>query len=122
MLTEAAQTAAKRRADAAAIAMVGDRENDIYQAFTRRPDRVDLITRARRPQARRRRPSVRDGGLLESGPKGRMGCGKQVWVDAVRSDGRAIRLASKQRATPIRRFASPSQLTGEGVRAKILDA
>jgi hypothetical protein len=27
--------------------MVGDRENDIYQAFTRRPEGVDVITRAR---------------------------------------------------------------------------
>jgi hypothetical protein len=44
---EAAQTAAEALADADSIIMVGDRENDIYQAFTRRPERVDVITRAR---------------------------------------------------------------------------
>ena len=55
---EAAQTAAERLADAAAIVMVGDRENDIYQAFTRKPDRVDLITRARGDR------KLADGGLL----------------------------------------------------------
>jgi DDE family transposase len=38
--------------------MVGDRENDIYQAFTRKPDRVDLITRARGDR------KLADGGLL----------------------------------------------------------
>ena len=42
---EAAQTAAQRLAAAAAIVMVGDRENDIYQSFTRRPPNVDLIVR-----------------------------------------------------------------------------
>lgn len=43
----AADMAAQRLADAAGIVMVGDRENDIYQAFVRKPDAVDLITRAR---------------------------------------------------------------------------
>ena len=55
---EAAQTAAERLADAAAIVMVGDRENDIYQAFTRKPDSLDLITRARGDR------KLSDGGLL----------------------------------------------------------
>ena len=55
---EAAQTAARSLADAAAIVMVGDRENDIYQAFTRKPDSVDLITRARGDR------KLADGGLL----------------------------------------------------------
>jgi hypothetical protein len=44
---EAAQIAAQRLADAASVVVVGDRENDIYQAFARKPDNVDLITRAR---------------------------------------------------------------------------
>src|SRR5260370_686210 len=55
---EAAQTAARSLADAAAIVMVGDRENDIYQAFARKPDSVDLITRARGDR------KLADGGLL----------------------------------------------------------
>jgi hypothetical protein len=55
---EAAQTAAQRLAAAAAIVMVGDRENDIYQGFTRRPPNVDLITRARSDR------KLLDGGLL----------------------------------------------------------
>ena len=44
---EAADMAAQRLADAAGVVVVGDRENDIYQAFARKPDNVDLITRAR---------------------------------------------------------------------------
>jgi len=44
---EAAKTAAEALPDADSIIMVGDRENDIYQAFTRRPDKVEVITRAR---------------------------------------------------------------------------
>ena len=55
---DAAQTAAQRLAGAAAIVMVGDRENDIYQGFTRRPPNVDLITRARGDR------KLLDGGLL----------------------------------------------------------
>ena len=55
---EAAQTAAQRLAAAAAIVMVSDRENDIYQGFTRRPPNVDLITRARSDR------KLLDGGLL----------------------------------------------------------
>jgi hypothetical protein len=43
----AAETAATVLAEAGGIIMVGDRENDIYQAFTRRPKGVDVITRAR---------------------------------------------------------------------------
>ena len=38
---------AQRLADAASVVVVGDRENDIYQAFARKPGNVDLITRAR---------------------------------------------------------------------------
>ena len=44
---EAAQSAAQRLANAASVIVVGDRENDIYQAFARKPGNVDLITRAR---------------------------------------------------------------------------
>lgn len=55
---DAAQTAARRLAGAAAIVTVGDRENDIYQGFTRRPPNVDLITRARGDR------KLLDGGLL----------------------------------------------------------
>jgi len=55
---DAAQTAAQRLAGAAAIVMVGDRENDIYQGFTRRPQNVDLVTRARGDR------KLVDGGLL----------------------------------------------------------
>ena len=55
---EAAQTAAHWLAGAVAIVMVGDRENDIYQGFTRRPPNVDLITRARGDR------KLLDGGLL----------------------------------------------------------
>ena len=42
---EAAETASAVLADAAAIVSVGDRENDIYQAFARKPANVDVITR-----------------------------------------------------------------------------
>jgi len=55
---EAAQTAAHGLAGAASIVMVGDRENDIYQGFTRRPPNVDLVTRARGDR------KLLDGGLL----------------------------------------------------------
>ena len=55
---DAAQTAAQRLAAAAAVIMVGDRENDIYQAFTRKPDSLDLITRARGDR------KLANGGLL----------------------------------------------------------
>ena len=44
---EAAEMAAQRFADAAGVVVVGDRENDIYRAFARKPEAVDLITRAR---------------------------------------------------------------------------
>jgi hypothetical protein len=44
---EAAQIAAERLPEAASLVVIGDRENDIYQAFARKPAHVDLITRAR---------------------------------------------------------------------------
>ena len=44
---DAARSVAQRLADAASVVVVGDRENDIYQAFARKPGNVDLITRAR---------------------------------------------------------------------------
>ena len=55
---EAAETASATLADAAAIVAVGDRENDIYQAFARKPANVDVITRARADR------KLADGGLL----------------------------------------------------------
>jgi hypothetical protein len=55
---EAAETACAVLADAAAIVSVGDRENDIYQAFARKPANVDVITRARADR------KLVDGGLL----------------------------------------------------------
>ena len=71
---EAAQTAAQRLAAAAAIVMVGDRENDIYQGFTRRPPNVDLITRARSDRrTSRRRPPVRDRQRFPPGARNRGG-------------------------------------------------
>jgi hypothetical protein len=44
---EGAQTAATVLAAAARIVVVGDRESDIYQIFTRKPANLDLIVRAR---------------------------------------------------------------------------
>lgn len=55
---EAAQIASATLADAAAVVVVGDRENDIYQAFARKPANVDVITRARADR------KLADGGLL----------------------------------------------------------
>jgi Transposase DDE domain len=37
--------------DAASVVVVGDRENDIYSCFARRPERVDLIVRAAQDRA-----------------------------------------------------------------------
>jgi hypothetical protein len=55
---EGAQTAATVLAPAARIVVVGDRESDIYQIFTRKPANVDLIVRARGNR------KLADGGLL----------------------------------------------------------
>jgi Transposase DDE domain len=44
---EAAQIAADRLTEAAGVVVIGDRENDIYQAFACKPPHVHLITRAR---------------------------------------------------------------------------
>ena len=55
---EGAQTAATVLAPAARIVVVGDRESDIYQIFTRKPATVDLIVRARGNR------KLADGGLL----------------------------------------------------------
>ena len=57
----AGETAAEALADADGIIIVGDRENDIYQAFTRRPDKVEVITRARGD-----RKLADDGSLIET--------------------------------------------------------
>jgi hypothetical protein len=37
--------------DAASVVVVGDRENDIYSCFARRPTGVDLIVRAAQDRA-----------------------------------------------------------------------
>ena len=55
---EGAQTAATVLAPAARIVVVGDRESDIYQIFTRKPANIDLIVRARGDR------KLVDGGLL----------------------------------------------------------
>jgi hypothetical protein len=44
---EGADTAASVLQLAARVVLVGDRENDIYQSFTRKPPGIDLIVRAR---------------------------------------------------------------------------
>lgn len=55
---EGARSAAEVLAGAAQIIVVGDRENDIYEVFARKPDRVDLVIRAAQNRA------LADGGLL----------------------------------------------------------
>jgi Transposase DDE domain len=55
---EGAQTAATVLAPAARVVVVGDRESDIYQIFTRKPANIDLIVRARGDR------KLADGGLL----------------------------------------------------------
>jgi Transposase DDE domain len=48
--------------EASQIIMLGDRENDIYQAFARRPENVELIIRAAQDRA------LADGGKLFAAP------------------------------------------------------
>jgi hypothetical protein len=55
---EGCQTAASVLAEAARIVVVGDRESDIYQIFTRKPSGIDVIVRARGNR------KLADGGLL----------------------------------------------------------
>jgi IS4 transposase len=55
---EGCQTAASMLGEAARIVVVGDRESDIYQIFTRKPSGIDLIVRARGNR------KLADGGLL----------------------------------------------------------
>lgn len=55
---EGCQTAASVLGEAARIVVVGDRESDIYQIFTRKPSGIDLIVRARGNR------KLADGGLL----------------------------------------------------------
>jgi len=45
------ERAAELLADAASMVVVGDRENDIYSCFARRPERTDLIVRAAQDRA-----------------------------------------------------------------------
>lgn len=47
----AANAAAERLADAARVVMVGDRENDIYGFFARRPQELDLVVRVAQNRA-----------------------------------------------------------------------
>jgi hypothetical protein len=54
----ATEAAAEVLAEAAAITVVGDRESDIYEHFARRPDRVQLLTRAAHDRC------LEDAGLL----------------------------------------------------------
>jgi hypothetical protein len=61
---EGAQTAATVLAPAARIVVVGDRESDIYQIFTRKPANIDLIVRARGD-----RKLVGGGLVFETGAK-----------------------------------------------------
>jgi hypothetical protein len=46
-----AERAAELLTDAASVVVVGDRENDIYSCFARRPEGVDLIVRAAQDRA-----------------------------------------------------------------------
>jgi hypothetical protein len=55
---EGTQTAATMLAPAARVIVVGDRESDIYQVFTRKPAGIDLIVRSRGNR------KLADGGLL----------------------------------------------------------
>lgn len=54
----ATEIVAERAAEAEQVIVVGDRENDIYAVFARRPASVELIVRAAQDRA------VEDGGLL----------------------------------------------------------
>ena len=58
----AAQEAGERLSEASQIIMVGDRENDIYQAFAGRPEKVELIIRAAQDRA------LAGGGKLFAAP------------------------------------------------------
>jgi Transposase DDE domain len=58
----AAEQAGERLSEASQIIMVGDRENDIYQAFARRPDNVEQIIRAAQDRA------LAGGGKLFAAP------------------------------------------------------
>jgi hypothetical protein len=51
--------------NAASVVVVGDRENDIYSCFARRPKGVDLIVRAAQDRA-----LVEDASLFASAPRG----------------------------------------------------
>jgi len=55
---EATQTASRVLASAARLVVVGDRESDIYQIFSRKPANVELIVRARGDR------KLADGSLL----------------------------------------------------------
>ena len=55
---EATQAAACALASAARLVVVGDRESDIYQIFTRKPDKAELIVRSRADR------KLADGGFL----------------------------------------------------------
>lgn len=57
-----AEQTGERLCEASQIIMLGDRENDIYQAFARRPDNVELIIRAAQDR------SLADGGKLFAAP------------------------------------------------------
>lgn len=59
-----AQEAAERLSEASQIIVVGDRENDIYQAFAHRPENAELIIRAAQDRA------LADGGKLFAAPAG----------------------------------------------------
>lgn len=55
---EGCRSAASILGEAARIVVVGDRESDIYQVFTRKPSGIDVIVRARGDR------KLADGGLL----------------------------------------------------------
>ena len=89
---EAAQTVVERLVVAAAIVMVGDRENDIYQGFTRRPPSVDLDHPGAQRPGLRRRPPVPDRQRFPPGARNRGG-GRPGEPRAPGERGRVARVA-----------------------------
>ena len=54
--------------DAASVVVVGDRENDIYSCFARRPERTDLIVRAAQDRATRHAGAGNEDAALFASP------------------------------------------------------
>jgi len=89
--------AGERLGEASQIIMLGDRENDIYQAFVRRPETVELIIRAAQDR------TLADGGKLFAAPAGWQELAQQTVTVASRGPGDKGRQATVSlRAGPVR--------------------